>query len=236
MAIKQWITYAGTTSKSFVVYISGSGTYNAPERDVSKVSVPGRNGDIVLDHRRYKNIDIKYPAFIAEDFSANMELFRNYMLRLTGYQRLEDTYHPDEFRLARYKGGLEVKTVRSLVAGEFDITFDAKPQRFLKTGETVQEFTQSGTITNPTGMVALPLVRAYGTGTLTIGSVSVTITAADGYTDIDCETQEAYKGNYNCNANIMLNNGEFPYLAAGENEVTIDELSQVDIVPRWWIL
>lgn len=232
-----YLIFGGIQSSDYGVYISGSGVFGAPERDMTKVSIPGRNGDMLLDNGRFKNMDIKYPAFISSVFRERITEFRNMLLSVPGYHRLEDTYNPDEFRLARLKGEFKTKPViRGLNNGSFDITFDAKPQRFLKSGETVQEFTESCTITNPTGMVALPLVRAYGTGTLTIGSVSVTITAADGYTDIDCETQEAYKGNYNCNANIMLNNGEFPYLAAGENEVTISGLSQVDIAPRWWIL
>lgn len=236
MMIKNWITFGGVDCRTYKVYISGNGTFNSPERDTTKISVPGRNGDIDLDNGRYKNIDLKYPAFIAEEFSGNMEAFRNAMLGKIGYQRLEDTYHPDEFRLARYKGGLDVKPLKSLVAGEFNITFDCKPQRFLKSGETAVEYTAAGSISNPTEMTALPLVRTYGTGTLTIGSVTITITAAEGYTDIDCEKQEAYKGSTNCNANIVLTNGEFPELAPGANAISFTGLTQVDITPRWWIL
>ena len=236
MTIKNWITFGGTDCRTYKVYISGNGTFNSPERDVSTVSIPGRNGDMVLDNGRYKNVSIKYPAFIADTFNTNMQNFRNAMLSKVGYQRLEDTYHPDEFRLARYKSALNVKPLKSLVAGEFDITFDAKPQRYLKSGETAVEFTAAGTISNATLMTALPLIRAYGTGTLTIGTVTITITAADGYTDIDCETQEAYKGSTNCNANITLTSGAFPSLAPGSNSVSFTGLTKVEITPRWWIL
>lgn len=236
MTIKNWITFGSVDCRTYKVYISGNGTFNSPERDVSTVSIPGRNGDMVLDNGRYKNVSIKYPAFIANTFNTNMQNFRNAMLSKIGYQRLEDTYHPDEFRLARYKGTLNVKPLRSLVAGEFDITFDAKPQRYLKSGETAVEFTAAGTISNGTLMTALPLIRAYGTGTLTIGTVTIAITAADVYTDIDCETQEAYKGSTNCNANITLTSGVFPSLAPGANSVSFTGLSKVEITPRWWIL
>ena len=236
MTIKNWITFGGTDCRTYKVYISGNGTFNSPERDTSTVSIPGRNGDMILDNGRYKNVSIKYPAFIADTFNTNMQNFRNAMLSKIGYQRLEDTYHPDEFRLARYKGTLNVKPLKSLVAGEFDITFDAKPQRYLKSGETAVEFTAAGTISNGTLMTALPLIRASGTGTLTIGTVTITITAAVGYTDIDCETQEAYKGNTNCNANITLTSGAFPSLAPGANSVSFTGLTKVEITPRWWIL
>ena len=91
MTIKNWITFGGTDCRTYKVYISGNGTFNSPERDGANVSIPGRNGDIFLDNERYKNIDVKYPAFIAENFSTNMQNFRNAILSKVGYQRLEDT-------------------------------------------------------------------------------------------------------------------------------------------------
>lgn len=236
MAVEYFV-FGGQDSRECSVYISGSGVFGAPERDGSKVIIPGRNGDVFLDNGRYKNIDIKYPAFIKDDFADNIEQFRNMIAAKQGYQRLEDSYHPDEFRIARYKGAVKTKPVlRGLNAQSFDITFDAKPQRFLKVGDSPVAFTTSGTITNPTMMTALPKIRAYGIGTVTIGDVSITITAAEGYTDLDCETQEAYKGGTNCNANLALLSGKFPQLVPGANVVAFEGLSQVDVIPRWWIL
>lgn len=236
MAIEYFV-FGGQDSRDCGVYISGSGVFGAPERDGSKVSIPGRNGEMFLDNGRYKNIDIKYPAFIKDDFSDNIKDFRNKIAAQKGYQRLEDSYHTDEFRIARYKGAVKTKPVlRGLNKQTFDITFDAKPQRFLKSGETPTEYTVNGTITNPTEMTALPLVRVIGTGTLTIGSVAVTITNNTAYIDIDCETQEAYYGSVNMNSCIQLTNGLFPSLAAGSNAVDIGTLTKVTITPRWWIL
>lgn len=236
MAIEYFV-FGGQDSRNYGIYISGSGVFGAPERDGSKVSIPGRNGEMFLDNGRYKNIEIKYPAFIKDNFANNIKGFRNKIAAQKEYQRLEDSYHTDEFRIARYKGAVKTKPVlRGLDKQTFDIIFDAKPQRFLKSGETAVEYTASGTITNPTEMTALPLVRAYGTGVLTIGDVSITITAADGYTDIDCETQEAYKGSVNCNANLALLSGAFPQLAPGATVVAFEGLTRVDITPRWWIL
>lgn len=236
MAIEYFV-FGGQDSRDCGVYISGSGVFGAPERDGSKASIPGRNGDVFLDNGRYKNIDIKYPAFIKDNFADNIEDFRNMIAAQKGYQRLEDSYHADEFRLARYKGAVKTKPVlRGLGTQTFDITFDAKPQRFLKSGETGQTFTTSGTITNPTEMTALPLIRVVGTGTLTIGSVTITVTSNTDYIDIDCETQEAYYGTTNMNSCIQLTNGLFPSLAAGSNAVDIGTLTSVTITPRWWIL
>lgn len=236
--MRNWFIFNGKSSKDFGVYISGLNTFGAPERDVETISIAGRNGDLTLDNGRYKNIDTSYPAFIYDRFDNNIEGLRNYLLSQKGYKRLEDTYHPDEYRLARYKGGLTPKVIDELYAGEFDLTFDCYPQRYLKSGEQVLEFTDDGSIYNEYSQVAKPLIRAYGTGTFTIGDITVQITTADTYTDIDCELQEAYKDDlsHNCNANIVLTNGDFPSLISGDNTIALDGITQLDITPRWWIL
>ena len=92
---RQHITVNGIDLADFGVYISGSGVYNAPERDVKSVSVPGRNGDLTLDNGRYKNIKIKYPAFVVDDFAQNIGGLRDFLASIRGYARLEDTYHPE---------------------------------------------------------------------------------------------------------------------------------------------
>ena len=50
MAVMQHsIIFGGVDSADFDLYIGGEGTFNAPERAVDIVSVPGRNGAIVID-------------------------------------------------------------------------------------------------------------------------------------------------------------------------------------------
>lgn len=236
--MRNYIVYNGQSFLDFGVFISGAGTYDAPERDAEKVEIVGRNGDLTLDNGRYKNITVKYPAFICNEFSVRTEALRNFLLTQKGYVRLEDTYHPEEYRLARYAGGFTAKPVEWLVAGEFDLTFDCYPQRFLKAGEKPVEFTAAGAIINKYLTEAKPLIRAYGTGSFSIGGIAIQITSANSYTDIDCDLQEAYKDTLatNCNANIVLTNGVFPTLKAGSNAITLSGISKLEITPRWWVL
>ena len=233
-----WIVFNHKSLKDFGVFISGSGTYNAAERDVETIEIAGRNGNLTLDNGRYKNISLTYPAFIMEDFSENSQALRNFLLSQKGYLRLEDTYHPEEFRLARWNGEFSTEPIDELYGGEFSLTFDCYPQRFTKEGEYPIEITQATTIKNGNLVSALPLIRAYGTGSFTVGGIGVQITSANGYTDIDCDLQEAYKDTLatNCNANIVLTNGVFPQLVPGDNAITLTGITKLEITPRWWRL
>lgn len=232
------IVLNGKMLSDFGVFISGSGVFNAPERDVEIIEVPGRNGTLTRDNGRYKNISLTYPAFIYEDFKDKVQALRNYLNSQKGYVRLEDSYHPNEFRLARVSGEFNADPVEELYGGKFELTFDCYPQRFLKSGEQIIEITANGSIDNVQYTTAKPLIRAYGTGSFSIGGVAVQITTASTYTDIDCDLQECYKDTLatNCNENVVLTNGKFPELVPGTNAITLSGITMLEITPRWWIL
>lgn len=237
--MRNWLTYNGKSTKDFGIYISGLNSYNAPARDYDTISIAGRNGDLTIDNGRYENIDISYPAFIYDDFNNNVEGFRNFLLSQIGYKRLEDTYHPDEFRMAIVKGGFKSSVQDTLDAGEFEIKFTCKPQRFLKSGEIPIEITASTSINNPTYFASEPLIRVYGYGTFHVGDYSATITQHDyTYMDIDCSMMDAYNGTNNLNNKLSLGSNGFIKIESGAHGITIDDntVTKIIIYPRWYIL
>lgn len=163
------LTFDGEDSRDYGVYITGQAVFNAPEREVEMISIPGRNGQFALDKGRFENIEVTYPAGIfattEADFAEAVSNFRNLLCSKRGYVRLQDEYHPEEYRMAIYKSGLELENV-ALKAGEFEITFDCKPQRYLTSGEEENTVVNGGTLTNPTLFDAEPLLEVEGYGTI----------------------------------------------------------------------
>lgn len=137
-AIYKSLIFDGEDSRDYGVYITGQAVFNAPEREVEMITIPARNGLFALDQGRFENIEVTYPAGIfadtEADFAQAISDFRNALCSKRGYCRLTDDYNTDEYRMAIYKSGLEVSPAQ-LKAGEFDITFECKPQRFLTSGE-----------------------------------------------------------------------------------------------------
>lgn len=178
-AIFKELEFDGEMSGDYGLYISGEGAYNAPERDVEMVTIPGRNGALALDHGRFENIEVTYPAGVfgtdEADFADKVGAIRAWLCSKKGYVRLTDEYNPDEFRLAIYKSGLEVSPAK-LMAGEFDLVFQCMPQRFLKSGENAVTIESSGdSISNPTLFNARPLLMVSGYGGLTINGYPIEI-------------------------------------------------------------
>lgn len=163
-------TFGDVSSKDYGVYITQEAAYNAPDRDVEVVEIAGRNGAYILDKGRFKNITVSYKCGIALDsehtFESAIRTFRNALSSKAGkYVRLEDEYNPNEYRQAAFLGGIEVD-MADRRAGEFTVSFDAMPQRFLKSGETAVSVASGGTITNPTLFESHPLLHLWGYGTV----------------------------------------------------------------------
>lgn len=171
MAVMQnSIIFGGVNSADFGIYIGGEGTFNAPKRDVEMISIPGRNGALALDKGRYENIEVTYSAFNYETdlatFAKQLSDFRNAICSQKGYQRLTDTFHLEEYRMATYLDGLEIKPVDFNTAATFDIVFNCKPQRYLLSGEEAIDVTSGEVILNPTLFESSPMLEVEGYGTI----------------------------------------------------------------------
>lgn len=235
--MRNYFIFDEEDSRNYGVYISGQAVFDAPARRGEQIQIPGRNGNLHLDDGSFDDLELTYPAFIVREFDNNIQRLRNMLLSKKGFCKLYDSYHDDEYRLARYASGMEVSPTAALKEGRFEITFDCHPQRFLRAGDTTQTFTAAGSITNPTLFASKPLIRVYGTGTVGIGSYSIKINTANVYTDFDCDIQDAYKGTVSCNSYIELSGNKFPVLEPGANGITLGTgITRVEITPRWWRL
>ena len=206
-------SFDNTSSRNFGVYITGSAVYNAPERDVEMVTVPGRNGNLVVDNGRFENIEVTYPAGIfAEteaDFAQAISDLRNFLCSRKGYCRLTDEYNPDEYRLGIYKSGLEVEPSQ-LKAGEFELIFDCKPQRFLTSGEEEVDVLNPvpTTIINPTLFDSQPLLEIWGYGDVSVNGYDIQLNDEDVGTILlmDAGKTELWYGNDY--STLLVDNGD----------------------------
>ena len=246
MGLLNYFVYDGVNSSDYGVFISGEGTFNSPKRRGEVIEIPGRNGSLFMDEDCFENIPGKYPAFIGTktetDFRNKLAAFKSAILSRGNYKRLSDSYHPDEFRLATYKSGLEVDPKHYNRAGGFTLEFDCKPQRFLLSGETVQTFNGSGSIINPELFSSAPLLEIDGTGTLTIGYYSLKIDSSPATLFIDADIMEAYSIDgggdlISENGNVIYANHKPPKIDPGTIPITLGAgITSVKITPRWWRL
>lgn len=166
--MRNYLTIAGTDSRDFGVYISGQGTFSAPEKAYQFYSISGRNGDIIGNDHRLENIEVSYECFIYSNFSKNIADFRTFLLSLDGYQRITDSYHTDEYRMGVYVGPFEPEVTSKNDAGSFTLTFNCKPQRWLISGETKYTWVPNSTVMVKGEEIDVYVPRVTNNGAVTI--------------------------------------------------------------------
>ena len=237
--------YNGMISRDYGLRVSGEDTWNRPQPDITRIKVPGRNGDLIQLGNRYQNLDITYHCGIVKNLRMNFDAFNAALLSSPGYHRLEDSYHPEYYRMAVFESALDPDVKKRGIVGEVDITFNCKPQLFLKSGEVEQTFTNGGVIYNPTPYTSSPCIRfsfqnSGEGGSITINGRTISVQNPGTIDDflIDCERQDIYLLDSKANRNnlFVLSSGEFFELYPGRNTITFAGLFQdkVHITPNWW--
>lgn len=234
--MRNYFIFDGKSSVDFNCFIAQSNMFDGAEHDDSSVEIPGRNGALLFSNGRWKNFKGTATCYIPQNMQTNVDGLRAFLSARHGYCRYEEAFRPGEYRMARFKGPFSLSE-SDRVCAVFDVTFDCKPQRFLKSGETAVTFYASGSVFNPTEFDALPLILCNGTsGTVTINGVAVTVTGCSAYAEIDCDAMEVYEGSTNRNGTTTLTDGEFPKLVPGTNTITFTGFTSVAITPRFFVI
>lgn len=204
---------------------------------VEAQTIPGRNGDLIWETGSYENRGASAACFcLQKDVEKAVSSAGRFLMSKKGYRRLETSDDPDHYWLARVENSPQI-AMRLRTLAPFEIGFDCKPQRFVKSGEKTISYSGNGLLFNQYGQVALPLIIVYGQGAgrITIGNCVVEIKAFEGMLCLDSDNQNAYNDNGNQNMNIFA--PIFPSLPDGETQISFSGgIERVEIIPRWWEL
>lgn len=239
------IIYDGYSFADYGVTVSGSGTWNMPQRNTIKATIPGRHGAFIVDAGEFENVEIPYPAWIARGFAELYEQFERMLaLHTDKYYRLEDDYHPDYYRMARIVPGIAPEPGTLNRSGHFTVLFDCKPQKWLKSGESTIKILAGEMISlfNPTKYDAKPLITIPQEAEIAFsseeGGVSRLYTYPSPYTpDIDivfdADIEEA-NDVYGFSVNQSVSQTGAIVIKPGQNYIQASK--DVKIVPRWYVI
>ena len=232
------IVYGGESSTDYGIVVQEAPTFDKAKRRCTVYNVQGKNGAVIFQDDSFEDVPKSYKVWIAEetnDLAERVNAFTAWLYSKKGYQRLEDSFEPDVFRLAYYNGGQDVSN-ELMTYGETTISFTCRAERFYKDGEFEETVSNGSKIYNPTRFESKPLIHIEGSGTVTISISGVTMTATlTDYINIDTETMNAYRLLAE-NKNDKIS-GTFPTIKAGTNTIaTTGTISKVTIVPRYYTI
>jgi len=156
------IEWAGVRSDDLNIVIEHYPKPMIPERQQTVQSVSGRNGDIIIPNKAFKNYNQPYSVFLDAKYRGGIEAvfprLVDWLMGNEGYQRLEDSYFPEVYRMAYYSGGVDFLNYFNEY-GQGTLTFNCMPQKFYKSGERELSVESGDTLVNPSSFVAQPLIR-----------------------------------------------------------------------------
>ena len=249
--------FNGRCSDEFGLRIGGEDNFGSPERIVTEYQVPGYNGAYIVDEGAYTNYLRQYRAALMRrpQLEMDMSAVKRWLQPDGEYHRLEDSYAPDVYRMARLTGGISTQAMGSSIRSvQFPITFTCRPQKFLKCGEWPLAFdAESGLceIFNPTGFTAWPrisftaneesyieVVSIYDEiGGTKRGEVSFDTGRIPGVELIfDTQTTEAYWADGTSANDAVIFSGDLS-LPEGRSVLLMEiGLAMCHVYPRWWRL
>ena len=207
-----------------------------PTRKQEKIAIPGRSGDLLIQQDALENVRQTYDIYISAEQPRLPTIVHKVAewLCVKGYQRLEDSYFLDTFRLASYQGGVDIANILNRF-GRATIEFDCKPQRFYKSGDFYISIANGKKLINPSPFTAKPMIFLFGTGsgTITINDKTLSLTNTTNVT-IDCDLMQVYRNGETVNSTAS---GEFPDLAEGESTISwTGGIIGIQIKPRWFTI
>lgn len=203
-----------------------------PRRETLSWTVPGR-GKIFRELDRWENITLQYELAVLPlpgmSLAATADLAVAWLSQ-GDYMRLYDDTDPDVFYLAAFSGGTDLEPILHR-ARRARVSFDARPERFLLSGDELSVLSGAGALVNPTAYTARPKItlRGSGSGTLTVAGKTMTAVQCSGLV-IDADAKQV-------SGSAFAVSGSFPELPPGSCSVSfLGGITSVEILPRWFVI
>ena len=241
------IKFAGISSDDCYVIVEHYPQRFFPKRKYNVQAIPGGDQDFIVDEGEdaFSNYTQPYSVFfdsIRAGLPQASRKIAEWLLRNPGYQRLEDTYDQEFYRMAYYSGGEQFLNFFNDY-GRGTLTFTCAPKRFFKSGEIPIEVESGTKLFSPSSFRAYPIVKVTGSGdgTITItdkagNEKNFTINGLDGEVTLYSREHKALNSsNESVNANVQ-SDYENLYL---DTESTISfnsAISDLIVIPRWWTI
>lgn len=240
-----FFVFNGQSSLELGIRIKSKNIYSSAKRDLSLVSIPGRDGDLVNSNRRFANATVSYTCFLPaksiDDLNTKIRNVKKWLfVDCDQYHELTDSYDSTFLRYAIFNSKLDIADEAKKI-GTFTITFSCVPFRYLVPSLEVIEVSSGDTLYNPFPFASKPYIKITGNG-----NIDLSISSSKGtfiyhfknvvnYVECDTELMNCYKATVLKNSDFIAD--DFPYLEPGENVIFISgAVSKLEIIPRWWCL
>lgn len=219
----------------FGIYVEEKPPIPLPQKNVNSIEVPGRNGSLTEDDGTYKDIIIAVKCFFIDndDLPSKIDSVKTWLAG--GEGDLVFSNQSGKKYIGRVIDQIDIAQEYEIL-GEFQINFKCKPFKYAVNNPVITLANTPSTIFNPGTFKSEPVIKIYGTGsiTLTINGVDLVLSNVIDYVTIDSILMDCYKDTALENNNML---GDFPVLNPGINTISwTGTVIKIEITPNWrWL-
>ena len=232
-------TFNGKSNTEFGLRVAEGKKITTSSLDVERVSVPGRDGELLISNNRLNSAELSFPVnFVKEKGLIATEVYRiSEWLNVAGYKDLTISYDPDFIYRAAYLETFSIEeTMRQF--GKTTINFVCYPVKFYKQGRTTQTLSNGATVNGLGNVKANPVITLVGSGdcTLTINGRKTKLRAVQNTITLDMQARQVFSGNLPAwDKVVRAPQYQLPYLDAGRNLISWDGDFTVKMAPYWGV-
>lgn len=229
----------GVHSDELKAYIQFRPQLTTPKRKRITHSVPGVNGDYLIDENAFENTHIPLSLFIRGEDAEEVLLLSEkltYTFNQSNYISFIPYFDKDmEYQIFCEQGPTFEFDGNYPELAICELTLSAKP--FKRYTGKEKHIGKSATLMNPYLHTSRPLIKLIGTGdmTLTVNDKEFRFKNIQGYILIDSVTMNAYKDDgviYSMNDRMYTI--DFPMFRPGKNVISVSgSATGFEIEPRW---
>ena len=218
-------TYKGTATSAYGVILNSLEWYKKPQRRAEQLSINGKDGATVVDNA-YGALSLRCRITLtATTYMSEV------LAWLTGNGVLSFSEDSGKYRNVYVLDEIEFRRRGAIWEATFDF-FCPDPYRYVASEADVTKSSFPATYTNAGTVIAKPLWKVTGTGTVsfTSGGNTMTIVLDTAYVYVDADSREVY---HTTTLKNRVASGNFPELAVGSNTISVTgTVTEIIITPR----
>lgn len=240
------IYFNGRLLSDLGAIITDPPAYKIAMRELEFKQLPLKSGDLIVDKKRFKNLEVTYkvtslPTFGAGDEQTFAFMLADWLIPVYDYAILRESWCRGYFRRAVCTGVGEAKVECSGVVSA-KVTFNVDPNLYSDVGTQKLSYSSDNSyevnvsLRNPELYEAEPVIKITGAGNyrLYLGDLDIPITGVTDSITFDSPRAEVYDGS-GADCNDLLSSLALPVFAPGLNtlRITGESAFTVDITPNW---
>ena len=227
------LTYNGSSASGLGIRVRQRPHIPAPERRTSRIQVPGKDGDYIIDEDAWEDIEIEVDmGFLAApaEWAAKWRAVRPW-LKGTGTLQLSDDAGY-QYRVKRVVLDTAERDIKRI--GRFTVLFACDPYQYLTAGASLADLPADGKLQNPLSETAHPIYKITGEGvcTLTVNGYELTANVGQNLI-IDTERRLTYRVDGTLQNTAISGDYDKLQLIAGENTISVTDGFALQVQPNW---